>query len=126
MGVDITLVLGSFAGMLAGFFAVAKLMLNQASKDRESDRQERQELAKAIKDMAGATGRVADATVVSAKEAKARNGHLGQQNVHIAELASQGNDMIKQLLNQTLKTAVIAAEDRDTLTNQDHSIEEKA
>lgn len=125
MTLDITVVIGTFAGMLVGFYGIARVMLNQAvkereqaSKDRESDRVERKELAKAIKDMAGATGRVADATVKSAEEAKARNGHLGKQNVHIADLAAQGNEMVKQLLDQALKTAVINAEDRDILTNQ--------
>lgn len=117
MTMDITVVLGAFAGMLIGFYGIAKVMLNQASKDRHDDRQERLELSKAIQDMAGASGRVADASIKAAAEAEQRNGHLGKQNTHIAKLVAQGNDMTKQLLDQALKTAVIAAEDRDILTH---------
>jgi len=93
-GIDITVVLGAFAGMLVGFYGIAKVMLNQASKDRDNDRHERQTLAKAIQDMAGATGRVADATTRSAKEAETRNGHL-------AELSLQGNQLICEVIENT-------------------------
>lgn len=118
MTIDVTLVLGAFAGMLLGFYGIAKVMLKQASKDRDNDRAERLELAKAIKDMAGASGRVANATEKAATEAEQRNGHLGKQNTHIAKLVAQGNDMTKQLLDQAIKTATINTEDRDILTNQ--------
>lgn len=90
--VNITVVLGAFAGMLLGFYGIAKIMLKQAANDRDSDRVERKELSKAIQDMAGATGRVADASLKSAQEAEARNGHL-------AELSLQGNQLISEVLN---------------------------
>ena len=101
-GIDITVVLGAFAGMLLGFYGIAKVMLNQASKDRDNDRHERQTLAKAIQDMAVATGRVADATTRSADEAKERNGHL-------AELSLQGNKLMLQTLkvNKDINRVVI-------------------
>lgn len=106
--VNITAVLGAFAGMLVGFFAIAKVMLNQASKDRDADRQERKELSKAIKDMAGATGRVADATKQTAEEAKQRNGHLAelivQNSENTAVLAKQAVKQITaKIESQTIK-----------------------
>lgn len=124
MNVDITLVLGAFAGMLIGFYGIARVILNQAAKDRDSDRIERQELATAIKEMAGASGRqadastkVAEATVQSAKEAEIRNGHLGEQNVHIANLAAESNQMTKEILTSLLSSAKIDQEDRCILTS---------
>ncbi len=62
-GIDITVVLGAFGSMLLGFYAIAKVMLKQAAADREADRTERKELSEGIKDMAGATGRNADAAI---------------------------------------------------------------
>ena len=78
--VDLTIVIGTFAGMLAGFYGIAKVMLKQAAKDRDSDRLERQELSKAIEHMAKNSGKVAEATERAAKEAAERNGHLGEQH----------------------------------------------
>lgn len=96
-----TIAIGAIVTIVTGFGVIAKLMLNQAAKDRESerkerdsDREERKELARAIKDMAGATGRVADASVKSAAEAEARNGHL-------AELSLQGNQLICEVIENT-------------------------
>lgn len=74
-----------FAGMLAGFFGIAKVMLNQASKDREADREERKEFSEAIKQMAKNSGRQADATERAAREAEARNGHLAEISVQQAD-----------------------------------------
>lgn len=111
MGIDITVVLGAFAGMLTGFFAIAKVMLSQASKDREADRQERKDLTGAIKDMAGASGRVADATRKSALEAKQRNGHL-------AELIIQSNEKTA-LLAQNAVSDITAHLDGQIKDNKD-------
>lgn len=97
--------------MMGGFYAIAKVMLNQASKDRDADRAERNKLSDAITLMADNSGKVAQATVKSANEAKARNGHLG-------DLVAQGNKMTAKIVARLEKTAVIAAEDRDVLTNQ--------
>lgn len=90
---DITVVLGAFAGMLVGFYGIAKIMLKQASRDRDADREERKQLSKAIQDMAGAMGRVADATTKSAMEAEQRNGHL-------AELSVQNNKVCTRILDK--------------------------
>jgi len=101
---DISVVLGAFAGMLLGFYGIAKVMLLQASKDRDADRNERKEFIAAVKDMAGASGRVADATVKSAIEAEQRNGHLG-------ELISQGNETTNQILSTLDKSANIRSKE---------------
>ena len=108
--VNITAVLGAFAGMIVGFYGIAKVMLSQASKDRDADRQERKELSKAIKDMAGATGRVADATKQSADEAKARNGHL-------AELIVQSTDNTAALAKNAVQQ-ITAKIDSQTIKEQ--------
>lgn len=97
MNTDITVVLGAFAGMLLGFYGIARAMLSQAAKDRTDDRNERRELSKAIKDMAGATGRVADATKQAGDEAKQRNGHL-------AELILQSKKDGEDIANSAIAT----------------------
>ena len=93
-------ILTILAGMLAGFFAIAQIMLKQSSKDRESDRKERKEFSEAIKDMAKASKMVAAETKKGNEEAKIRNGHLGEQNIQIAELVkSSKEDMLKAVHN---------------------------
>ena len=77
----------------AGFFA----MVNKLNKTHDK-------LAKAME-------RVAKATEKTAKEAKERNGQLG-------ELVLQGNKLTGRIVARLEKTADIAAEDRDVITNQ--------
>jgi hypothetical protein len=84
----------AFGAMMGGFFAIAKIMLNQATKDRDADRAER-------KDMTKVFSRVADATERAADEAKDRNGHLG-------DLVAQGNQMTSNILSQLQDSAKIA------------------
>lgn len=74
-------ILGIFVGMLAGFYALVKYLLNaqekineQHLKTQELDREERKELAKSF-------NRVAEATEKSAREAEKRNGHLADISV---------------------------------------------
>lgn len=105
--------------MMGGFYGIAKIMLKQASKDRDAeraerdaDRQERKELSKAIKDMAGATGRVADATKLSASEAKDRNGHLAELVMKTQEnnnlLAKNAVKELKSIIEiQTIKDQTV-------------------
>lgn len=50
---------------------------------------------KALADVAAANQLVADATTQAAKEAAERNGHLGDQNIKIAELVAKQNDDIR-------------------------------
>lgn len=104
---ELVSVITVFGGMLAGFFAIAQVMLKQSSKDREADRKERQEFSKAIARMADNSGKVAVEAKLSRKvqekgfeEAKTRNGHLGQQNIQIAELVkSSKKDMLEAVQN---------------------------
>ena len=60
-GVDTSVVIGAFVTMVGGFLTVAKIMLAQATKDREADRKERLQLATAITSMAENSKKVADA-----------------------------------------------------------------
>jgi hypothetical protein len=136
---DIGITLTAFGAMMAGFFAIAKIMLTQASNDREADRKERDLLTRSINQMAKASDRVAVATNKGAEEAKTRNGHLGDQNLKLAELITgQAADIsvIKETTQKNLqantrvvtilsKSAVIAAEDRDILTTGPQLVQEQ-
>ena len=98
---DIGLTLTAFGAMLAGFYAIARLMLNQATADRSADRRERKEFQKAILKMAKSSDRVADATERSADEAKQRNGHL-------AELITTSSDQVKVIADSAQKNIIAA------------------
>ena len=99
-GGEMVSILTILAGMLAGFFAISKVMLTQATKDRESDRKERKEFSQAIKEMAKASKMVAAETKKGNEEARIRNGHLGEQNIQIAELVkATKEDMLKAVQN---------------------------
>lgn len=99
-GGELISVLTIMSGMLVGFFGVSKMMLNQASKDREKDREERKALVSAINTMAKSNQSIAEETKKGNREAKIRNGHLGEQNIQIAELVkSTKEDMLKAVQN---------------------------
>ncbi len=118
-------ILTIFVGMLAGFYALVKFILAQSEKTAESDREERKEMSLAF-------NRVAEATERSANEAKERNGHLGEQNIKIAELVKRQNNDVGEIKksNQKIadvlsKSALIAAEDRDILTGSSQVVHEQ-
>ena len=127
-------IIGSFVVIVSGFFVIVKLMLNQAqkreeqaSKDREADRMERQLLTEAVNKMAESNEKIATATTKQAEESADRNGHL-------AELVLQGNKLVAKdvQINRGIKTsleksAVIAAEDRGSLMQsiQSQNIDEQ-
>ena len=101
-------VIGAFTTFGAGMFATFKIMLKQgntkdrdAATDRKDERKERILLAKSI-------NRMAIATEKSALEAKVRNGHLGDQNVKLAQLVKGGND---EIIKQLKKNAVPVTRD---------------
>ncbi len=78
---------------------------------------------RALEKVAHSSKEVAKATQKSAKEAKERNGHLGDQNLKLAALVTAQNDDVREVKENTRKTAeilsksaLIAAEDRDILT----------
>ena len=101
---DIGLTLTAFGAMMAGFFAITKIMLNQASNDRKADRKERIKLAGAINKMGNATKTGFDKLTASnekaAQQSEVRNGHLGEQSVKLGELVSQGNETHAKILTQ--------------------------
>ena len=81
-------------------------MLNQATKDRDADREERKEFVKAIKAMASSSDHVAstnkdiaNAVTKQAKESAERNGHLG-------ELIVQQGEQTKQIADAAVKKIV--------------------
>lgn len=92
---------------------------------------------KALGKVAEASNTVATATTDAAKEAKDRNGHLGDQNLQIVKLVSSQNKDIRtmketgqknyqansKIANILSKSAIIAAEDRDTLISNSQTIE---
>jgi hypothetical protein len=87
---------------------------------------------KALAKVADSSEKVAKATVRSAKEAKERNGHLGDQNIRLAELVIAQNQDVSEVKHNTAKTAdilsksaLIAAEDREVLTGATNQIIKK-
>lgn len=112
-----TTVIGAFVTVILAFLGIAKLMLNQATKDRDADRKERKELSSAIALMAKNSNRVAEATVRSADEAKQRNGHL-------AELVMQSTESNKALAETATKTIVEAVQHVDVQKVEHQTIKE--
>ena len=89
-------------------------------------------LTKTMEKVASSSKDVAIATRKSASEAKARNGHLGDQNIKLAELLSSQNRDVVAIKDSTAKTAeilsksaLIAAEDREQLINPTQHIEKQ-
>ncbi len=80
---------------------------------------------KALKKVATSSDKVAQATTKAAKEAKQRNGHLGEQSIKIVELITHRNNDIskikesnKKIADTLGKSALIAEEDREALLTQ--------
>ena len=97
LSIDLGDVVAAIAAILATVFGLLKLVLNQATKDRDSDRKERNEFVNAIKDMAKSNREIAHETKKGNAEAKERNGHLGEQNIQIAELVTKQNKDIASM-----------------------------
>lgn len=123
-------ILGILAGMLIGFYALLKFVLAQAEKTAEADREERKELAKAIKDMAdpekNGNKAIADGIVRQADESAQRNGHLGtlileqgKQSKAIAEGAVA--EVIKGV--QNIQTQNVIKQNVKNSTVKDETIE---
>ena len=104
--------IGMLGAIVAGFFK----MIDSQDKTHL-------ELTKSIDKMSQSSLAVAKATEKGAEEAKQRNGHLGEQNIQIAELVSKQNKDVSRILESTKvtadvlsKSAIISAEDRSILT----------
>lgn len=105
--VELSPILGIFAGMLAGFYAIAKFLMLQAEKDREADRTERQQLSCAISDMAESNRTIADEMRDGNTKAEVRNGHLGEQNVQITKLVLDAKDETINAIQEISEQRVI-------------------
>ncbi len=114
---DNTTVIGAFVTVILAFLGIARLMLSQATKDREADRKERKELSIAIALMAKNSSKVAEATVRSADEAKQRNGHL-------AELVVQSTEAARVLAEKATETIVAAVQHVDVQKVEHQTIKE--
>src|SRR3954471_16398796 len=105
-------VVGAFVAVIGGFLAVAKIMLKQASKDREADRKERKELSEAITLMAASSAKVAVATETGlarvANETAKGSAEAKQRNGHLAELILQSTENTK-LIADGATTQIVAA-----------------
>jgi len=102
--VEFVPILSIIAGMLVGFYGIAKLMLLQATKDREADRVERKEFVKAIKDMADSNREIAQETKKGNKEAKERNGHLAELTI---QSKNETLEALKTIKNQHVENQVV-------------------
>ena len=74
-------ILTIFVGMLGGFYVLVRFILTLSEKTAEADRKERQELSKAIADMADGMQAVAVSNDRIATESEKRNGHLAEISV---------------------------------------------
>ena len=90
-------ILTIFVGMLGGFYVLVKFILTQSEKTSEADRDERKAFVLAIADMAMSNREIADQTRKGNREAAERNGHLGDQNIQIAELVTKQNKDVKAI-----------------------------
>lgn len=107
--------------IIAGFFK----MIDSQSKAQAK-------LTDAVKEMADSSKAVAEATETGNREAKERNGHLGEQNIQIAQLVTSQNkdvsrikDSNEKIATVLSKSALIAAEDRDVLTGGKQVVHEQ-
>jgi len=92
-------ILTIFVGMLGGFYVLVRFILTLSEKTQEADRKERQELSKAIAQMALGMEKVATSNERIADESKARNGHLGELIVSQTEMTMENKDQIITAIN---------------------------
>lgn len=103
---DLYAILGIFAGMLVGFYAILRFVLNQSAKDRH-------ELSSAIRYMGKSSEKVASTTAAgfdkltkssdrTADEAKARNGHLAELIIE----STKTNQQLADNATATITTAI--------------------
>lgn len=111
---ELTSILALFIGMLTGFYALVKYMLNRQDKQQyellkvqQLDREERMALTKAFT-------RVAEATELAAREAKERNGHLAELQLQSQEtfkaLSDRNYDAITHIKNQHVTKQIVENE----------------
>jgi uncharacterized protein Yka (UPF0111/DUF47 family) len=120
---ELTSILALFIGMLGGFYALVRYMLDKQEKlqvnaaaVQELDRQERMELTKAF-------NRVADATEKAADEAKQRNGHLAEMELQsqqmFQKLADRNYEAITNISEQHVINQVV---EHETVTKKENYV----
>lgn len=104
-----------FGAMLLGFYGITKVLLKMFEKMSEKDREERQELAKAISEMAAGMQKVAESNIRIADESEKRNGHL-------AEISVENKDQILGAINNlTIKQQTVHQQtvEHETVINKE-------
>ena len=99
-------IIGAFVTLVGLFLAVAKIMLSQASKDRESDRAERIRLAQAIEKMADNSGKNADNMGKLAQYTKEGNEQSAERNGHLGELIVKQGTITKEIADSAVEKIV--------------------
>ena len=104
-GVDATTI-GAFVTIILAFLGVAKIMLNQATKDRDADREERIRLAHAIEKMAENSGKVAEKMGKVAEYTKEGNVQSAQRNGHLGELIIESGKQTEKLADMAVSKII--------------------
>jgi hypothetical protein len=103
-------ILGAFVTMLVGFYALAKLMLGQAVKDRDADRNERLRLADAIEKMAENSGKNAENMGKLAEYTKEGNAQSEVRNGHLGELILKQGEQMQTIAEKSTERVVTAVQ----------------
>lgn len=118
--------------MLAGFFAIAKIMLTQASKDRDADREERKEFIKVINKMGDGMTKVAESNKEIANETKLGRkvqekgfGEAEKRNGHLAELIQQGTEQTQVIADKAVEVIVSTVQHVDKQEVEHQHVKEK-
>lgn len=98
--------IGAFVTIILAFLGIAKIMLSQATKDREADRQERIRLAEAIDLMAKNSGKNADSMSQLAQYAKEGNEQSAERNGHLGELIVQSQEQTKKIADVAVESII--------------------
>lgn len=107
----IVVVVGAFVTIIGGFGAIARVMLSQASKDREADRAERIRLAEAIEHMANSNADIAMSNQVIANSVDKQSAESAERNGHIAEISSKSLAIATKTLTRLEKSETALQKD---------------
>lgn len=98
--------IGAFVTIILAFLGIAKIMLNQATKDREADRSERIRLAHAIEKMADNSGKNAENTAKMAQYTREGNEQSAERNGHLGELIIQQSEQTQKIADKAVEMIV--------------------
>lgn len=112
--------IGAFVTIILAFLGIAKIMLSQATKDRESDRKERLRLAGAIEKMAENSGknvksmeRLVEETKTGNEQSEKRNGHLGELIIKQSEQTQKIADVAVAKIVSNIDTQHVTKQNVD-------------